>query len=204
MPKTGKGAKRAPVGKDRFISKMFLHGGSVIQFLQSDEPVPSPVASAPRAAPPLSTPPRRLHHRVSAHVRLERARRPLPAAADARPCLPPRRQRGLAPSSNLSSCMSRPRVEHRGDVAPAHTTRDRPRAADAPTLRPFRRPRRRRLALPVRASNTGTPSRAPCPDSLVSIRHGITPARAIWCADAHWPTNVRTAQGYPSPRRRRQ
>ena len=36
LPKTGKGAKKAkPVNKDRFISKMFLRGDSVILVLKN-------------------------------------------------------------------------------------------------------------------------------------------------------------------------
>jgi small nuclear ribonucleoprotein D2 len=36
VPKTGRGAKaRAPVAKDRFISKMFLRGDSVILVLRN-------------------------------------------------------------------------------------------------------------------------------------------------------------------------
>ena len=36
IPKTGKGAKaRKPVNKDRFISKMFLRGDSVILVLRN-------------------------------------------------------------------------------------------------------------------------------------------------------------------------
>jgi small nuclear ribonucleoprotein D2 len=36
VPKTGKGKKKAkPVDKDQFISKMFLHGDSVIIVLRN-------------------------------------------------------------------------------------------------------------------------------------------------------------------------
>jgi small nuclear ribonucleoprotein D2 len=47
MPKTGKGKKRAkPVNKDRFISKMFLRGDSVILVLRN----PLGQASSSKAA----------------------------------------------------------------------------------------------------------------------------------------------------------
>ena len=46
VPKTGKGKKKArPVNKDRFISKMFLRGDSVILVLRN------PLAQKPKEAP---------------------------------------------------------------------------------------------------------------------------------------------------------
>lgn len=43
MPRTGKGKKKAkPVNKDRYISKMFLRGDSVILVLRNPIPVQKP------------------------------------------------------------------------------------------------------------------------------------------------------------------
>ena len=229
VPKTGKGAKKAaPVNKDRFISKMFLRGDSVILAAIRSEPEYESSPRPPRreTAPPLSTTPTATPPpRVSA-PRSPRTRASRPSPPPPRISRPRRRRsdtRRLAPSIRIRRRRPRLVSNTAATSPPTHTTL-RSSACSAhgdppPSARSGARGDRRRDC-PCARRIPGTPRvpRAPEP-GLVSIRredraphgaargHPVHGARALAHERSHRAgislARVEATTAPPSPRRRK-